>query len=154
MKYILEDEHVLKVVHGCSNDVLWLQRDFSIYMTAAIDTQFMHEILTGVKDVKFNTLAIMLHPDLRDLLEIEETFSDWRLRPGFGLKRQQEIYAVNDVHVLLRVFDELRLKVNLIPSIYKMCQEQASLFSEPDTNSWRMFTVVRTRGHSAIGESI
>ena len=31
LQEILENENILKIMHGASNDVLWLQRDFSIW---------------------------------------------------------------------------------------------------------------------------
>jgi ribonuclease D len=112
LKPILESSNILKIVHGGANDVLALQRDFSIYLTGCIDTQIMYSLKEGgCSQVKFETLARQMRPDLKHLLKYEETLSEWRLRPGAGLRRAQEIYATNDVHILLRIFDQLRYEV-------------------------------------------
>jgi ribonuclease D len=36
---IFADPGILKVLHGCANDVAWLQRDFHIYLVNVFDTE-------------------------------------------------------------------------------------------------------------------
>ena len=35
---IMTDPSVVKVIHGADNDIMWLQRDFSVYMVNLFDT--------------------------------------------------------------------------------------------------------------------
>ncbi|CAG7822103.1 unnamed protein product, partial [Allacma fusca] len=60
LKFVLESEHWTKVMHGCTNDVRNMQRDFGIYMVGVIDTQIMYQeyksIGTGTV-LKFDKLA-------------------------------------------------------------------------------------------------
>ncbi|CAG7643300.1 unnamed protein product [Allacma fusca] len=75
LKPILEDPNVLKVIHGGMNDVLWLQRDFGIFLRRPLDTQIMHEVLTGESKNSFKNLVRRYKPNLVNLLK-EETLSD------------------------------------------------------------------------------
>lgn len=104
---ILESSAVLKIGHGISNDVRWLQRDFDIFMVNAIDTQVMYRNFRGVPNIGYADLVNNFYPELSCKYS-KETFSDWRLRPDSGMTFEQEYYAVNDVHPLLRIFDQLR----------------------------------------------
>lgn len=70
----------------------------------------MYKLLHGETNIGFEKLAKTYYPVLASKIP-KETMSDWRLRPGKGMTKDQESYATNDVHVLLRIFDELRSEV-------------------------------------------
>lgn len=110
LKPVFESHSTLKIGHDLTNDVKWLQKDFEIFLVAAVDTQIMFKILHGENNIGFEKLAKNYHPVLANAFP-KETMSDWRLRPGKGMTKDQENYATNDVHVLLRIFDELRSEV-------------------------------------------
>lgn len=111
LRLVLESETILKIGHDIRNDIKWLQRDFQIFMIAAVDTQIMYQIHKNVDSIGYKDLVKLYYPQLADKY-CNETLSDWRLRPGQGMTAEQEFYAVNDVHPLLRIFDQLRHEVN------------------------------------------
>ena len=113
LKTILEDPLKLKVMHGCANDILWLQKDFDIFLNGVADTQILHEKEIGIKQISYKNLCHKYYPQW-DFLQVEETLSDWRLRPGKGITKSQEMYATNDVHILLRIFEKMRQRVSLL----------------------------------------
>lgn len=39
LRPIMSSPTIVKVLHGCSNDVIWLQRDFHIYLVNVFDTE-------------------------------------------------------------------------------------------------------------------
>lgn len=73
----LENPRILKLMHGGSSDVRWLQRDFSIYTTHPLDTERFASTLgyprTGLAYLMSRFCG--LHSD-KSL-----SLSDWRLRP-------------------------------------------------------------------------
>lgn len=83
-------------------------------MVGAIDTQIMFEVYTGVINLGYKDLVHLYYPKSAYQYCYDETLSDWRLRPGQGMTVQQEQYAVNDVHALLRIFNILREIVSKI----------------------------------------
>jgi len=123
LKAFLESPVHLKIGHAITNDVLWLQRDFSIFMQACNDTQIMWEVYTGGHQISLSDLIQHFFPESSNLKDKRLTVSDWRLRPGMGMTWEQEQYAVADVHFTLRIFDQLRYLVRLRFAL------QASLYS-------------------------
>ena len=35
----MSDHRIRKVLHGCHNDIIWLQRDFRVYVVNVFDTE-------------------------------------------------------------------------------------------------------------------
>eukprot|EP00873_Tetraselmis_striata_P010402 jgi/Tetstr1/430666/TSEL_020459.t1 len=101
---ILADPAICKVLHGCENDVLWLQRDFHLYLVNVHDTQ------------KLAAAAGFQRLSLRHLLQelcgvaIDKSYqsADWMLRP---LPAPLVEYARQDVHHLLRLHDQLLQRI-------------------------------------------
>lgn len=108
----MEDPGKLKVGHDVRNDSKWLQRDFGIFPVSFMDLQIMWSFCDDDEMVSLKKLMFHFYPELSELFHAM-TFSDWRLRPGKGMTKAQEVYAVNDVHVTLRIFDRLRCEVSL-----------------------------------------
>lgn len=111
MKAVLESADYLKIGHDVTNDTKWLQKDFDIFMAGAVDTQILFKLIHGETQISFEKLVRRYHPEIAISMP-KATMTDWRLRPGAGMTSEQEIYATNDVHVLLRIFDELRSEVS------------------------------------------
>ncbi len=88
-------------------DVLWLQRDFGIYLVNMFDTQQASRHL----NFRANSLAYLL----KELCAIDTNkayqLADWRQRP---LSANMKLYARTDTHYLLEIYDKLR--VSLIES--------------------------------------
>uniref|UniRef100_A0A5S6Q7N7 HRDC domain-containing protein n=1 Tax=Trichuris muris TaxID=70415 RepID=A0A5S6Q7N7_TRIMR len=93
--------NIVKVFHGAFNDVLWLQRDFNIYVVNMFDT---YQALC-VLDRRPRSLAYLVSSVLGVELDKSYRFADWRLRP---LTPELIKYAREDTHYLLYCYDDLR----------------------------------------------
>lgn len=91
---------IVKVMHGADCDILWLQRDFGIYIVNLFDTGQAARVL-GLSPAYAFILPYYckINPDKKYQL------ADWRLRP---LPSVMINYARSDTHFLLYIYDRLR----------------------------------------------
>ncbi|KAF7456621.1 3'-5' exonuclease domain-containing protein [Cryptosporidium felis] len=93
---------ILKILHGSDYDVIWLQRDFSVYIVNMFDTGQAARVLNtpGGFSLK-NLLGIYCS------LEVDKKFqlADWRERP---LTSDMIEYARGDTHYLLYIYDIMK----------------------------------------------
>eukprot|EP01084_Bolivina_argentea_P107353 191935_1 len=95
---------LVKVVHGCNSDVLWLQRDFGLYLVNIFDTgQAAREL--GLPSFGLSYL-LSTYCDIQ--VNKAHQLSDWRLRP---LTDSMLRYAQRDTHYLLYLHGVLRKKL-------------------------------------------
>ncbi|KAK6918871.1 3'-5' exonuclease domain [Dillenia turbinata] len=96
LRPVFADPNICKVFHGADNDVLWLQRDFHIYVVNLFDTAKACDILSKPQ----RSLAFLLETycgvTTNKLLQRE----DWRQRP---LSAEMVQYARTDAHYLLYI---------------------------------------------------
>ncbi|CAD7938739.1 unnamed protein product [Amoebophrya sp. A25] len=95
---ITADASIVKVLHGADHDVLWLQRDFGVYLVNLFDTGQATRVLRypgGFGLANLYTQEIGFLPDKSLQL------ADWRERP---LARNLLNYARSDTHFLLYVY--------------------------------------------------
>ncbi|GMP66833.1 hypothetical protein CsSME_00027028 [Camellia sinensis var. sinensis] len=85
-----------KVFHGADNDVLWLQRDFHIYIVNLFDTAKACDVL--LKPQK--SLAYLLETYCGVITNKQLQREDWRQRP---LPVEMVQYALTDAHYLLYI---------------------------------------------------
>lgn len=87
---------ICKIFHGADNDVLWLQRDFHIYVVNMFDTAKACEVLSKPQ----KSLAYLL--ELYCGVTTDKTLQreDWRLLP---LTAEMIEYARCDAHYLLNI---------------------------------------------------
>ena len=92
---------ILKVFHGADRDVLWLQRDFGIYVVNMFDTGQASRVL------KFPSFALshLLLKYCNVKAQKQYQLSDWRQRP---LSKALRMYAQEDTHYLLYIAMTLR----------------------------------------------
>ncbi|CAN1220237.1 Protein RRP6-like 3 [Linum perenne] len=93
---VFADPNICKVFHGADNDVLWLQRDFHIYVVNLFDTAKACEILSKPQKSLAYLLETYCGVYSNKLLQRE----DWRLRP---LSSEMLEYAQTDAHYLLYI---------------------------------------------------
>ncbi|BFZ56421.1 exosome nuclease subunit [Savitreella phatthalungensis] len=97
---VFADPTIVKVLHGATSDVVWLQRDFGLYLVNLFDTYHASRAL----GFESRSLAFLLQkycgfdPDKRYQL------ADWRIRP---LPKEMLYYARADTHYLLYIYDHL-----------------------------------------------
>ncbi|KAJ8426782.1 hypothetical protein Cgig2_034041 [Carnegiea gigantea] len=90
-----------KVMHGAINDIIWLQRDFGIYVVNLFDTMQASRVMR----LERNSLAFLLKYFCGVDANKEYQCSDWRLRP---LPSDMVKYAREDTHYLLYIYDVMR----------------------------------------------
>ncbi|XP_074583029.1 protein RRP6-like 3 isoform X2 [Curcuma longa] len=96
LRPVFANPAIIKVFHGADNDVLWLQRDFHIYVVNMFDTAKACEILSKPQ----KSLAYLLETYCGVYTDKTLQREDWRLRP---LSDEMTEYARNDVHYLLYI---------------------------------------------------
>ncbi|KPV75228.1 uncharacterized protein RHOBADRAFT_53232 [Rhodotorula graminis WP1] len=99
------DPEWIKVLHGASSDIVWLQRDFGLYIVGLFDTYHATKVLGYSQHSLASLLAMYtdFEPDKRYQL------ADWRIRP---LPKEMLHYARSDTHFLLSIYDHLRLALH------------------------------------------
>lgn len=93
--------NIVKVLHGADSDVLWLQRDFSIYIVNMFDTG------QAARKLMFSSfgLGYLLENLCNVKTDKNYQLADWRIRP---LSENHIKYARMDTHYLLQIYDTLR----------------------------------------------
>uniref|UniRef100_A0A1I7X1Q2 3'-5' exonuclease domain-containing protein n=1 Tax=Heterorhabditis bacteriophora TaxID=37862 RepID=A0A1I7X1Q2_HETBA len=110
---------ILKVFHGAERDIIWLQRDFGIYVINMFDT---YRAMRRLDLPKFS-LQFLVQKYCSVTLMKEFQMSDWRIRP---LPPHLLDYARGDTHYLLFCYDKLREELlekgnelkNLLKAVY------------------------------------
>lgn len=95
---VFTDPKVVKVLHGADMDIVWLQRDFGLYVVNMFDTGQAARVL----NFAHFSLAYMLKHYCK--VETNKAFqlADWRIRP---LPAEMIKYAREDTHYLLYIYD-------------------------------------------------
>ncbi|CAL8079250.1 unnamed protein product [Orchesella dallaii] len=139
LKPVFETTTKIKIVHGGANDLLALQTFFGIYPVAVVDTQIIYEWLVGEKMVGFAKLVEKFVPDAPAVDKLYQG-ADWTMRP---LKFKLRQYARDDVHLLIRLWQNLKLEVSrsngcsidsLMPMLRKLMLKQRATMDRPKAN--------------------
>ncbi|CAE7139825.1 unnamed protein product [Rhizoctonia solani] len=101
LRGVLEDPKVVKVLHGAESDIIWLQRDFGLFIVGLFDTFHASRILGFPK----HSLAALLARYTDFIPDKQYQLADWRIRP---LPEEMLHYARADTHYLLHIYDRLR----------------------------------------------
>lgn len=108
LRAVFKDPTKRKVMHGADRDIIWLQRDFGIYVCNMFDTGQASRKLK----LERNSLEYLLHHYCGVTANKEYQNADWRLRP---LPPEMIRYAREDTHYLLYIFDEMRNELLALP---------------------------------------
>jgi exosome complex exonuclease RRP6 len=92
---------ITKVLHGGESDVLWLQRDFGLYLVGLFDTGQAARVL----EMPSFSLAHLLKAYCGVTANKTYQLADWRVRP---LTEEMVSYARQDTHYLLYIHDKLK----------------------------------------------
>ncbi|KAG5439945.1 hypothetical protein PCANB_000227 [Pneumocystis canis] len=98
---IFTDPNIIKVLHGASMDIIWLQRDFGLYIVGLFDTYHAARVL-GFEGYG---LAFLLKKYVNFDSDKQYQLADWRIRP---LPEEMLSYARSDTHFLLYIYDQLK----------------------------------------------
>ncbi|KAL9259669.1 RRP6-like 2-like protein [Drosera capensis] len=108
LREVFKDPSKKKVMHGADKDILWLQRDFGIYVCNMFDTGQASRVL---KMERYSLEYLLLH--LCGVAANKQyQNAEWRLRP---LRSEMLRYARDDTHYLLYIYDLLRAKLLSMP---------------------------------------
>ncbi|XP_004489673.1 protein RRP6-like 2 [Cicer arietinum] len=110
LREVFKDPSKRKVMHGADKDVLWLQRDFGIYICNLFDTGQASKVLK----LERNSLEYLLHHFCEVTANKEYQNGDWRLRP---IPDEMLRYAREDTHYLLYIYDSMRIKLSALPKM-------------------------------------
>lgn len=92
---------IVKVIHGSDFDILWLQRDFGLYVVNLFDTGQASRVL----EYPSYALSYLLKFYCGITADKQYQKADWRIRP---LPLPMFKYAREDTHYLLYIYDRMR----------------------------------------------
>lgn len=101
LNIVFADPKIVKVLHGAFMDIIWLQRDFGLYIVSLFDTYCASKAL----NLKKHSLAYLLESYAKFQTSKEYQRADWRVRP---IQERMLGYARADTHFLLYIYDILR----------------------------------------------
>lgn len=101
LNIVFTDPAIVKVLHGSDHDILWLQRDFGLYIVNMFDTGQAARVL----DYPGFSLAYLLRLHCKHVADKKYQLADWRIRP---LTEEMKKYAQEDTHYLLYLYDLMK----------------------------------------------
>ncbi|XP_065851992.1 protein RRP6-like 2 [Euphorbia lathyris] len=101
LRELFKDPAKKKVMHGADRDIVWLQRDFGIYVCNLFDTGQASRVLK----LDRNSLEYLLQHFCGITANKEYQNADWRLRP---LPEEMVRYGREDTHYLLYIYDMMK----------------------------------------------
>ncbi|KAD5961747.1 hypothetical protein R6Q59_014691 [Mikania micrantha] len=104
LREVFKDPTKRKVMHGADRDIIWLQRDFGIYVCNMFDTGQASKVLK----LERNSLEYLLRHFCEVAANKEYQNADWRLRP---LTDEMLRYATEDTHYLLYIYDLMKRRL-------------------------------------------
>ncbi|CAO2827105.1 unnamed protein product [Amaranthus hypochondriacus] len=105
LREIFKDPTKKKVMHGADRDIIWLQRDFGIYVCNLFDTGQASRVL----QMERHSLEHLLQHFCGVTANKQYQNADWRLRP---LPHEMLKYAREDTHYLLYIYDLMRMRLH------------------------------------------
>ncbi|KAK2638276.1 hypothetical protein Ddye_026071 [Dipteronia dyeriana] len=108
LREVFKDPTKKKVMHGADRDVVWLQRDFGIYICNMFDTGQASRVLK----LERNSLEHLLQHFCGVAANKEYQNADWRLRP---LPDEMVRYGREDTHYLLYIYDMMKIRLFSMP---------------------------------------
>ncbi|CAH2046625.1 unnamed protein product [Thlaspi arvense] len=105
LRDIFKDPKTKKVMHGADRDIIWLQRDFGIYVCNLFDTGQASRVLK----LERNSLEFLLKHYCGVAANKQYQNADWRIRP---LPDVMTRYAREDTHYLLYIYDVMRIDLH------------------------------------------
>ncbi|UKK01285.2 hypothetical protein MACK_002098 [Theileria orientalis] len=102
---VTTDPRILKIMHGSDNDIVWLQRDFGVYIVNMFDTRQAAKILNLEGDSLLKLINKYFHMNMNKKYQL----SDWSQRP---LEEEMLNYACSDSYYLIPLY--VRMKNDIL----------------------------------------
>ena len=117
----LANPNIIKILHGAVNDIIWIQRDFSLYIVNMFDTYIAAKTLGFPRGCL--SLAFLLQHYCNNKTDKKFQLADWRIRP---LTEEMVQYARSDTRYLIKIYhlmkngllDQGNENKNLLNSVY------------------------------------
>ncbi|RKP12521.1 ribonuclease H-like domain-containing protein, partial [Piptocephalis cylindrospora] len=137
------DPSIVKVFHGATMDIEWLQRDFGVYVVNLFDTYHATKVLSFPS----HSLASLLLKYANVNADKKYQLADWRIRP---IPQEMLQYAQADTHYLLYIFDLLRNELLAGPSMQEEGEkkEEEEEGAEIDPTQWMRDVLKRSNNTS------
>ncbi|CAF4454835.1 unnamed protein product [Didymodactylos carnosus] len=103
------DPVILKIVHGCSQDVKYLKNDYGLQFRNVFDTEICMSVLNYTKTCYSFCVSHFFHIGIEKENDTMKRY-DWGLRP---LSNAAIHYAQQDSHFLLKLYHKLKQKIDL-----------------------------------------
>ncbi|KAL5111866.1 Exosome component 10 [Taenia crassiceps] len=138
---------IVKVFHGSNLDLMWLQRDFGVYIVNLFDTG---QAARTLRFPRFS-LAYLLQRFVGIIPNKAFQLADWRIRP---LPKALIDYARSDTHYLLYVAELLRgllAAQDLLTEVLERSQELClRIYKKPKFNTLEYLS----KSHAVVKESL
>ncbi|XP_013631047.1 PREDICTED: uncharacterized protein LOC106336681 isoform X2 [Brassica oleracea var. oleracea] len=128
LRPVFSNPDICKVFHGADNDVIWLQRDFHIYVVNMFDTAKACEVLAKPQRSLAYLLESVCGVSTNKLLQRE----DWRQRP---LSEEMVRYARTDAHYLLYIADSMTAELRQLGTDSSSTDDKFSFLLEASRRS-------------------
>ncbi len=143
---LLKNTKVIKVMHGCRQDVEIFFTQANIIPTPLVDTQVMAMVCGFGDSAGYETLAKKI---TNTKINKGSRFTDWSQRP---LSEQQLIYAIADVTHLRDIFEELESQLEQSDRLSWVKEEMKKLtskelYTQLPENAWRRLRMNDKRPH-------
>ncbi|WOK91587.1 protein RRP6-like 2 isoform X1 [Canna indica] len=124
LREAFKDPSKRKIMHGADRDIIWLQRDFGIYVCNLFDTGQASRVL----QLERNSLEYLLNHFCGVAANKEYQNAEWRLRP---IPDEMLKYAREDTHYLFYIYDQMKRMLlarssdgnDLLLQVYKRSSE-------------------------------
>ncbi|KAK6242535.1 hypothetical protein SCA6_007924 [Theobroma cacao] len=116
LRPVFADPNICKVFHGADGDIVWLQRDFHIYVVNLFDTAKACDVLSKPQRSLAYLLETYCGVAKNKILQRE----DWRQRP---LSEEMVQYACTDAHYLLYIANCLISELKQQDHEYSSCPD-------------------------------
>ncbi|XP_062535866.1 exosome complex component 10 [Armigeres subalbatus] len=143
---VFTNPKVVKVLHGSTSDIEWLQRDLSLYIVNMFDTG------EAAKVLEFSRIGLQFLLKHYCNIETDKAYqlADWRIRP---IPANFIEYARKDTHYLLYIYDRMRNELinkgeSFLPTVYNkstyMCKQR---YVKPRINEDAIMNIYRRSKH-------
>ena len=118
---VMANPKIVKIFHGSYKDIVWLQRDFSVYVVNLFDTYVACLVLGFPSSTRGLKHLLKRYVNVETNKEFQ--LADWRIRP---LPELMERYARLDTHHLIDIYHDMKQELinqsnenlNLLRAVY------------------------------------
>ena len=143
---ILKNPDILKVMHGCRQDIEIFHKEAGIIPSPMMDTQVMAMVCGYGDSISYETLVKRI---AQGTIDKSSRFTDWSRRP---LNNNQLTYALADVTYLRDIFENLENDLKKTGRLAWL-KEEMDFLTNPETynqspeNAWKRLKYQDKRPH-------